>query len=271
MEQLAHVTRMVLDAEFLLDHPGDHGRRPKCRCPNRKPPDRCPEYLQAVAVAFSSAPVAGPTGSSDIRPVGSGASQRQLRQKLLEAARRREIEVVLVWRLDRGGRSVADLLATLQELAHLGVGFFSLTEALAPATPADRAMAGLLAVFAEFAARRPPRARAIRLGAGPTQRPALGPADRRWTPRHTHTEATSSRRQQSRDRPPLADWPHLGAPYSGIGFPSRNRARRYPTQAYRKDTKVPKVVATVKIVPLLSFAASQTYGSSIGTSRGRGR
>jgi hypothetical protein len=32
-------------------------------------------------------------------------------EKLLEAARRREIEVVLVWRLDRWGRSVADLLA----------------------------------------------------------------------------------------------------------------------------------------------------------------
>jgi DNA invertase Pin-like site-specific DNA recombinase len=45
---------------------------------------------------------------------------------------------------------VADLLATLQELQHLGVGFVSLTEALDLTTPAGRAMAGLLAVFAEF-------------------------------------------------------------------------------------------------------------------------
>jgi DNA invertase Pin-like site-specific DNA recombinase len=58
--------------------------------------------------------------------------------------------VVLVWRLDRWGRSVADLLATLQELDHLGVGFVSLTEALDLTTPAGRAMAALLAVFAEF-------------------------------------------------------------------------------------------------------------------------
>jgi transposase len=65
-------------------------------------------------------------------------------------ARRREIDVVLVWRLDRWGRSVADLLATLQELEHLGVGFVSLTEALDLTTPAGRAMAGLLAVFAAF-------------------------------------------------------------------------------------------------------------------------
>ena len=85
-----------------------------------------------------------------VKEVGSGASERQLREKLLEAARRREIDVVLVWRLDRWGRSVADLLATLQELEHLGVGFVSLTEALDLTTPAGRAMAALLAVFAEF-------------------------------------------------------------------------------------------------------------------------
>ena len=53
-----------------------------------------------------------------VKEVGSGASQRQLREKLLEAARRREIDAVLVWRLDRWGRSVTDLLATLQELEH---------------------------------------------------------------------------------------------------------------------------------------------------------
>jgi putative DNA-invertase from lambdoid prophage Rac len=77
-------------------------------------------------------------------------SKRQAREKLLDAARRREIDVVLVWRLDRWGRSVTDLLATLQELEHLGVGFVSLNEALDLTTPAGRAMAGLLAVFAAF-------------------------------------------------------------------------------------------------------------------------
>jgi DNA invertase Pin-like site-specific DNA recombinase len=85
-----------------------------------------------------------------VREVGSGAVKREAREKLLEAARRREIDVVLVWRLDRWGRSVTDLLSTLQELEHLGVGFVSLTEALDLTTPAGRAMAGLLAIFAEF-------------------------------------------------------------------------------------------------------------------------
>lgn len=42
-----------------------------------------------------------------IQEVGSGATEQ-----LMEAARRREIDVLLVWRLARWGRSVADLLAT---------------------------------------------------------------------------------------------------------------------------------------------------------------
>ena len=92
----------------------------------------------------------GWTIALQVREVGSGAARREAREKLLDAARRRQIDVVLVWRLDRWGRSVTDLLATLQELEHLGVGFVSLTEALDLTTPAGRAMAGLLAIFAEF-------------------------------------------------------------------------------------------------------------------------
>jgi putative DNA-invertase from lambdoid prophage Rac len=88
--------------------------------------------------------------ATQIREVGSGAVHREAREQLMEAARRREIDVVVVWRLDRWGRSVTDLMATLQELEHLGVGFVSLTEALDLTTPAGRAMAGLLAVFAAF-------------------------------------------------------------------------------------------------------------------------
>jgi hypothetical protein len=54
------------------------------------------------------------------------------------------------WRLDRLGRSVTDLLTTLQELEHPGVGFVSLTEATGSDPRYGRAMAGLLAVFAAF-------------------------------------------------------------------------------------------------------------------------
>ena len=85
-----------------------------------------------------------------VEDVGSGAKDRPRRESLLKAARRREIDVIVVWRLDRWGRSVADLMATLRELAELGVGFVSLTEALDLTTPTGRAMAGMLAIFAEF-------------------------------------------------------------------------------------------------------------------------
>ena len=47
--------------------------------------------------------------SIEIKDVGSGATLRPQREELLQAARRREIDCVLVWRLDRWGRSLVDL------------------------------------------------------------------------------------------------------------------------------------------------------------------
>ena len=95
----------------------------------------------------------GWTVAVQIKEVGSGATQRELRRQLLDAARRREIDVVLAWRLDRWGRSLADLIVTLKELAELGVTFVSLTEALDLTTSTGRAMAGLLSVFADYVER----------------------------------------------------------------------------------------------------------------------
>ena len=85
-----------------------------------------------------------------IEDIGSGSRERPGRERLLMAARRRAIDVIVVWRLDRWGRSVADLMATLREMTDLGVGFVSLAEALDLTTPSGRAMAGMLAIFAEF-------------------------------------------------------------------------------------------------------------------------
>lgn len=86
----------------------------------------------------------------EVKDVGSGATTRPKREELIEAARRREIDAVLVWRLDRWGRSLVDLVSTLEELNALDVGFVSLCEALDLTTPSGRALAGMLAVFAEF-------------------------------------------------------------------------------------------------------------------------
>jgi putative DNA-invertase from lambdoid prophage Rac len=86
----------------------------------------------------------------EIKDVGSGATLRQKREELMAAARRRDIDLVVVWRLDRWGRSLVDLVNTLQELSSLKVGFVSLSEALDLTTASGRALAGMLAVFAEF-------------------------------------------------------------------------------------------------------------------------
>jgi DNA invertase Pin-like site-specific DNA recombinase len=92
----------------------------------------------------------GWVAARQIEDIGSGAKDRPGRESLMKAARRREIDVIVVWRLDRWGRSVADLMATLGEMTGLGMGFVSLTEALDLTTPTGRAMAGMLAIFAEF-------------------------------------------------------------------------------------------------------------------------
>ncbi len=54
---------------------------------------------------------------------------------LMEAARKRKIDVILVWKLDRFGRSVNHLVNTLEELRSLGVDFVSFTESLDTTTP----------------------------------------------------------------------------------------------------------------------------------------
>lgn len=73
-----------------------------------------------------------------VEEVGSGAKQRPKREELMKAARRREVDYIIVWKLDRWGRSVADLITTLAELRDLGIGFVSLTEALDFTTASGR-------------------------------------------------------------------------------------------------------------------------------------
>ena len=86
----------------------------------------------------------------EISDVASGAKTRPKREELLKLARQRKIDCILVWRLDRFGRSLADLITTLDELNSLGVSFVSLNESLDLTTPSGKALAGMLAVFAEF-------------------------------------------------------------------------------------------------------------------------
>jgi putative DNA-invertase from lambdoid prophage Rac len=92
----------------------------------------------------------GWTVAVQVNEVGADAGVRKLREKLFDTARRRDIDVVLVWRLDRWARSVTDLSATLRALDDLGVGFVSLVEAVDIRAPRGRAMVDWLAVLARF-------------------------------------------------------------------------------------------------------------------------
>src|SRR5262245_19716177 len=72
------------------------------------------------------------------------------RERIMRLARSGKIDVVLVWKLNRWGRSTADLLMSLDDLQAHQVTFVSLPEQLDLTSPAGRMMAGILAVFAQF-------------------------------------------------------------------------------------------------------------------------
>jgi DNA invertase Pin-like site-specific DNA recombinase len=71
-------------------------------------------------------------------------------EKLLADARAGKITKVVVWRLDRLGRTARGLLELLDELQRLGVGFVSLREGIDLATPAGRLMLVVLAGVSQY-------------------------------------------------------------------------------------------------------------------------
>jgi len=83
--------------------------------------------------------------------VMSGAKDRRPGlDDLLRAARRRQFDAVVVWKLDRLGRSLRHLVLLMEELQQLGIALVSLGEGLDLSTPAGRLQAGLLAAVAQF-------------------------------------------------------------------------------------------------------------------------
>jgi DNA invertase Pin-like site-specific DNA recombinase len=160
-----------------------------------------------------------------------GAAKREARKKLLEASRRREIYVVLVWRLDRWGRSVTDLLATLQELEYLGVGFVSLTEALDLTTAAGRAMAAMLAVFASFGREILQERTRAGLAHPRMNGKRLGRAEDRRAPSCRNQKTASRRHQQIGNRPPASERAHITQP--NLRSKTMKRPKRDPVHEDR--------------------------------------
>ena len=83
----------------------------------------------------------GVSGTKDRRPA---------LDRLVADARRRQVDTVVVWRLDRLGRSLKHLVTLLDEFHAVGVGFVSLGEGIDLHTPAGRLQLHILAALAEF-------------------------------------------------------------------------------------------------------------------------
>jgi putative DNA-invertase from lambdoid prophage Rac len=86
------------------------------------------------------------------KEVGSGAkNDRQERKKIIQLARARSIDAVLVTELSRWGRSTADLIMTLEELASYGVSLIAQTGMQFDlSTPHGKLIAQILSSMAEF-------------------------------------------------------------------------------------------------------------------------
>ena len=85
----------------------------------------------------------GHSGSKDTRPAMN---------RILAAARARRIDAILVWKMDRWGRSMPHFIASLQELSSLGVRFIATTQGIDTdeSNPASKLMLNLLVAFSEF-------------------------------------------------------------------------------------------------------------------------
>ncbi len=84
--------------------------------------------------------------------VSGTTSKRPQLQELLNAARRRRFNVLVIWKLDRLARSLKDLVGMLSEFNELGIELVSVKDNLDLGTNTGRLMANLLGVFAEFEA-----------------------------------------------------------------------------------------------------------------------
>jgi len=70
--------------------------------------------------------------------------------RLMSGACRRRFDAILVWKIDRFGRSLKHLVNALAELAALGVVFISLRDNLDLSTPSGRLMFQIIGAMAEF-------------------------------------------------------------------------------------------------------------------------
>ena len=79
-----------------------------------------------------------------------GRDKRPALDQMLKDASRRRFDVAMAWSIDRVGRSLSDLLATIQHLEAVGVDLYLDQQHIDTTTPAGRLLYQITGAFAEF-------------------------------------------------------------------------------------------------------------------------
>jgi DNA invertase Pin-like site-specific DNA recombinase len=97
--------------------------------------------LQRGFEVWKEYPDQGISGSKDHRPALN---------ELMEDARKRKFDTVLVWRFDRFARSTKHLITALEEFRHLGIDFISYQENIDTSSPLGKAIFTIVSAIAEL-------------------------------------------------------------------------------------------------------------------------
>lgn len=103
---------------------------------------------QNLALQIDALRAAGAERIYEDKGVSGSAVFKPAYADMLRAARAGD--EIIVWRLDRLSRSLITLITELQMLAHIGVGFRSITEQIETVTPAGQLFFHMVGAFAQF-------------------------------------------------------------------------------------------------------------------------
>jgi DNA invertase Pin-like site-specific DNA recombinase len=93
-----------------------------------------------VAEVYDDAGISGSKGRAD----------RPGLDRMLNDAARRHFDIVLVWAIDRLGRSLIDLLGTIQHLEAVGVDLYIDQQSIDTSTPMGKLIFSVCGAFAQF-------------------------------------------------------------------------------------------------------------------------